>query len=90
MRNKKLSGASRPFLLPQGIMGKAPNCKGGIPGVEPPLGGPKGPEKDLQAPDGPSPPQLIPRGADTLEDLKRALPNGANPLSQSSSINIEQ
>ncbi|XP_031433069.1 roquin-2 isoform X2 [Clupea harengus] len=90
MRNKKLGGASRPFLLSQGGMGKGPSCKGGISVMESSLGGLKGPEKDIQAPDGPLPPQLIPRGGDSLEDLKRVLPNGANVHSQSTSVNIEQ
>ncbi|KAL2100522.1 hypothetical protein ACEWY4_004916 [Coilia grayii] len=90
MRNKKLGGTPRPFLLPQGVMGKGPSAKAGVPPVEASMGGPTGPERDPQAPDGPSPPQLIPRGADALDDLKRALPNGAATLTQPPSITIEQ
>uniref|UniRef100_A0AAY4BFS4 RING-type E3 ubiquitin transferase n=1 Tax=Denticeps clupeoides TaxID=299321 RepID=A0AAY4BFS4_9TELE len=79
MRNKKISGAARPFLT-QVVIGKG-SC-GKVSAVECSPGGLKVSEKDISAPESPTSPQLISRGANAQDELKRTIPNGANGLSQ--------
>uniref|UniRef100_A0AAY4BHN7 RING-type E3 ubiquitin transferase n=1 Tax=Denticeps clupeoides TaxID=299321 RepID=A0AAY4BHN7_9TELE len=75
MRNKKISGAARPFLT-QVVIGKG-SC-GKVSAVECSPGGLKVSEKDISAPESPTSPQLISRGANAQDELKRTIPNGAN------------
>uniref|UniRef100_A0A673N0B9 RING-type E3 ubiquitin transferase n=1 Tax=Sinocyclocheilus rhinocerous TaxID=307959 RepID=A0A673N0B9_9TELE len=70
MRNRKPSGAVRPFLSVPAVMPKT-GTKGAVPGSEV-----KNHEKDV--PEDASPTQLIPRGGDHQED--KTLPNSANGL----------
>ncbi|KAG5834552.1 hypothetical protein ANANG_G00262690 [Anguilla anguilla] len=75
MRNKKISGAVRPFPLPQAVLGKTVTSPGNVPAGGVSLGGPEGTEK------GASPTEsmgLIPRGGETLDKMKRAVRNGSN------------
>lgn len=72
MRNKKVSGAVRPFPLPQTVLGKAVTNTGGVPA------GPEVAEKRASPTEGSGPPQLIPRGGETLDKMGRALRNGSN------------
>ncbi|KAL4617387.1 roquin-2-like [Arapaima gigas] len=81
MRNKKISNATRTFPSPQTPVGKGVSTVGSGPagGVSP--GGSEGTDKGASRTDSTAPPQLIPRGGETLEDLKRAVRNGSTRLS---------
>ncbi|XP_018610448.1 roquin-2 isoform X1 [Scleropages formosus] len=81
MRNKKISNATRPFPPPQTAVGKGVSTVGTAPvgGVSPVVL--EGSDKGASLTEGTVPPQLIPRGGDTLEDLKRGVRNGSNRLS---------
>uniref|UniRef100_A0A8C1FNI2 RING-type E3 ubiquitin transferase n=1 Tax=Cyprinus carpio carpio TaxID=630221 RepID=A0A8C1FNI2_CYPCA len=70
LRNRKPSGAVRPFLSVPAVVLKT-GTKGAVPGSEV-----KNHEKDI--PEDASPTQLIPRGGDHHED--NTLPNSANGL----------
>ncbi|KAG7477296.1 hypothetical protein MATL_G00092770 [Megalops atlanticus] len=78
MRNKKISGAVRPFPLSQPILGKGVTNAGSTPasGVSP--GGPEGMEKGASPTESSTTLQLIPRGGETLDKMKRAVRNGSN------------
>uniref|UniRef100_A0A673Y3D1 RING-type E3 ubiquitin transferase n=1 Tax=Salmo trutta TaxID=8032 RepID=A0A673Y3D1_SALTR len=93
MRNKKISGVGRPFPLAQGSMGS----EGGDSGEEACAGGLKGSDKvgSGSLTEGSTHPQLIPRGGNMMEEMKRerSVDNGANGLtgsSRSSSGSMEQ
>ncbi|KAI1904782.1 hypothetical protein AGOR_G00009230 [Albula goreensis] len=79
MRNKKISGTIRPFPLPQTVLGKTVITNTGCAppsGVSP--GGPEGTEKGASPTESTAPPQLIPRGGETIDKMKRAVRNGSN------------
>ncbi|KAJ8401975.1 hypothetical protein AAFF_G00375560 [Aldrovandia affinis] len=80
MRNKKISGAVRPFPLPQTVLGKTVTSSGCTTEGEAPLGGSECTEKDTSPTESTAPPQLIPRGGDTLDKMKRAVRNGSNAV----------
>uniref|UniRef100_A0A8C8FPJ6 RING-type E3 ubiquitin transferase n=1 Tax=Oncorhynchus tshawytscha TaxID=74940 RepID=A0A8C8FPJ6_ONCTS len=93
MRNKKISGVGRPFPLAQGSMGS----EGGDSGEEACAGGLKGSDKvgSGSLTEGSTHPQLIPRGGNMMEEMKRerSVVNGSNGLtgsSRSSSGSLEQ
>uniref|UniRef100_A0A4W5JM77 Uncharacterized protein n=1 Tax=Hucho hucho TaxID=62062 RepID=A0A4W5JM77_9TELE len=94
MRNKKISGVGRPFLLAQGSMGSGLSMEGGDSGEEACTGGLKGSDKEGSGSlkEGASPPQLIPRGGDMMEEMKRerSVLNGSTGSSRSSSGSMEQ
>uniref|UniRef100_A0A8C7RTU8 RING-type E3 ubiquitin transferase n=1 Tax=Oncorhynchus mykiss TaxID=8022 RepID=A0A8C7RTU8_ONCMY len=84
MRNKKISGVGRPFPLAQGSMGS----EGGDSGEEACAGGLKGSDKvgSGSLTEGSTHPQLIPRGGNMMEEMKRerSVVNGSNGLTGSS------
>ncbi|XP_076020301.1 roquin-2 isoform X2 [Genypterus blacodes] len=86
LRNKKSSSVSRPFPLPQGVMGKTFAADSSIhtPDVSAGVGqGLKGTGEMAgtiitEGAPGLTHPQLISRGSDLMEEMKRAAPNGAS------------
>eukprot|EP00063_Salmo_salar_P019318 XP_013994153.1 PREDICTED: roquin-2-like isoform X4 [Salmo salar] len=94
MRNKKISGVGRPFLLAQGSMGSGLSMEGGDSGEEACTGGLKGSDKGGSGSlkEGATPSQLIPRGGDMMEEMKRerSVLNGSTGSSRSSSGSMEQ
>ncbi|XP_030623235.1 roquin-2 [Chanos chanos] len=80
MRNKKVNGAARSFLLPQAILPKGGNSKGGLLSLDGTIGGLQGTEKEGLVSEGSPAPQLIPRGGDIPDEMTRAQANGANGL----------
>nr|XP_023866492.1 roquin-2-like [Salvelinus alpinus] len=90
MRNKKISGVGRPFPLAQGSMGS----EGGDSGEEACTGGLKSSDKGGSGSlkEGATPSQLIPRGGDMMEEMKRerSVLNGSTGSSRSSSGSMEQ
>ncbi|XP_033503265.1 roquin-2 isoform X1 [Epinephelus lanceolatus] len=84
LRNKKSSSAGRAFPLAPGVMGKTFTMEGSIhTDVSGGMGqGLKGTgENTASLTEGVpslSHPELIPRGADMMEEMKRAVPNGSN------------
>ncbi|KAM9541274.1 roquin-2-like isoform 2-T2 [Salvelinus alpinus] len=94
MRNKKISGMGRPFLLAQGSMGSGLSMEGGDSGEEACTGGLKSSDKGGSGSlkEGATPSQLIPRGGDMMEEMKRerSVLNGSTGSSRSSSGSMEQ
>ncbi|XP_071386414.1 roquin-2 isoform X1 [Centroberyx affinis] len=94
LRNKKISSVGRPFPLAQGVMGKTMTVEGSIhaPDVSVGVGqGLKGTGENAGTPltEGVpvlSHPQLISRGADMMEEMKRAVPNGSNGANGSNGL----
>ncbi|KAJ8339036.1 hypothetical protein SKAU_G00358220 [Synaphobranchus kaupii] len=74
MRNKKISGAVRPFPLPQTVLGKTVTNTGNISASGISLGGPEATEKGTSPTESMEPPLLISRGG----EMKRAVGNGSN------------
>lgn len=91
LRNKKSSSVSRSFQLAQGVMGKTFTIEASLPTeVSAALGqGSKGSGDNATA-EGVLPslthPQLISRGADMLEEIKRAVPNGSSGANGSNGL----
>lgn len=90
LRNKKGSGAGRAFPLAPGVMGKTFTMEGGIH-TDVPAGAGQGlkvsGESTTPLTEGVpvlSHPQLISRGADMMEEMKRAVPNGSGGANGSS------
>ncbi|XP_052314378.1 roquin-2-like isoform X2 [Oncorhynchus keta] len=94
MRNKKISGVGRPFLLAQGSMGSALSMEGGDSGEEACTGGLKSSDSGGSGSlkEGATPSQLMPRGEDMMEEMKRerSVFNGSTASSRSSSGSMEQ
>ncbi|XP_045078451.1 roquin-2 isoform X2 [Coregonus clupeaformis] len=97
MRNKKISGVGRPYALAQGSMGSGLSMEGDDSGEEACTGGLKGSDKGGSGSltEVATHPQLIPRGGDMMENMKRerSVPNGSNGLTgsrRSSSGSMEQ
>ncbi|CAB1352099.1 unnamed protein product [Coregonus sp. 'balchen'] len=87
MRNKKISGVGRPYPLAQGSMGSGLSMEGDDSGEEACTGGLKGSDKGGSGSltEVATHPQLIPRGGDMMENMKRerSVPNGSNGLTGS-------
>ena len=87
MRNKKILSVGRPFPLQQGLLGQGLSMEAGdIPAS---VGGGQGPDgrgspvEGLLSHPTPQPhpqPQLLSRGADLMEEMKRSVPNGSNGM----------
>ncbi|XP_012992464.3 roquin-2 isoform X1 [Esox lucius] len=97
MRNKKIGGLCRPFALAQAGSGGGLSAAGVDSGEEACAGGLKGLDEGRSGSltEGAAHPQLIPRGGDMMEEMKRerCAPNGVNgpPGSgRSSSGSMEQ
>ncbi|XP_064863629.1 roquin-2-like isoform X1 [Oncorhynchus nerka] len=94
MRNKKISGVGRPFLLAQGSMGSGLSMEGGDSGEEACTGGLKSSDSGGSGSlkEGATPSQLMPRGEDMMEEMKRerSVLNGSTGSSRSSSGSMEQ
>ncbi|KAM3873804.1 roquin-2 [Diretmus argenteus] len=84
LRNKKISSVGRPFPLAQGVMGKTLTGEGSIHPSDVSMGvgqGLKGSGENAGSGLSDSVlshPQLISRGADMMEEIKRVVPNGSN------------
>ncbi|XP_067106890.1 roquin-2 [Osmerus mordax] len=87
MRNKKILSVGRPCPLQQGLLGQGLSVEAGE--VPASVGGAKGPDARGSPVEGllshPTPhphpqPQLVSRGTELMEDMKRSVPNGANGL----------
>ncbi|XP_064833524.1 roquin-2-like [Oncorhynchus masou masou] len=94
MRNKKISGVGRPFLLAQGSMGSGLSMEGGDSGEEACTGDLKSSDNEGSGSlkEGATPSQLMPRGEDMMEEMKRerSVLNGSTGSSRSSSGSMEQ
>ncbi|XP_072570670.1 roquin-2 isoform X2 [Paramormyrops kingsleyae] len=78
MRNKKISNTGRNFPSAQTPLGKGGGSVTSTPagGVSP--GDSESAEKGVSLMEGTAPPQLIPRGGETLDEQKRTVRNGSN------------
>ncbi|XP_074473159.1 roquin-2 isoform X1 [Sebastes fasciatus] len=92
LRNKKSSSVGRAFPLAPGVMGKTFTMEGSIQtDVSTSVGqGLKGTGENTasltEAGPGLTHPQLISRGADMMEEMKRAVPNGSNGANGSNGL----
>ncbi|XP_070706298.1 roquin-2 [Pempheris klunzingeri] len=85
LRNKKSSSVGRSFPLAPGVMGKTFTMEG--TDVSAGAGQmPKGSGENADGLPGLTPPQLVSRGADVMDDLKRAAPNGSNGATASNGL----
>lgn len=86
LRNKKSGSAGRAFPLAPGVMNKTFNMEGSVhadvsgPGLK---GSGESAASMKEGVPGLSHPQLISRGADMLEEMKRAVPNGSSGVNGS-------
>ncbi|XP_062290860.1 roquin-2 [Scomber scombrus] len=88
LRNKKSSSVGRAFPLAPGVMGKTFTMEGSIhTDVSAGVGqGLKGTGDNTEGIPGLTHPQLISRGADMMEEMKRAVPNGSNGANGSNGL----